>query len=140
MLWTAKAAKSVLVTCAETRLGAPKGDKEITFGDGAAAFLVSDAPASLLNFEGSYSVFQEMHENWRSDKDTFVRSWEERFIREAGYTRFPEVYRCCHEELQHNGAGYCQSRYLRSPTPGCWDTWRERLASNPWLSFRTPCL
>jgi len=81
-----KAAKCVLVACGETRLGAPKGDKEITLGDGAAAFLVSDAGVAA-HFEGSYSVFQEMHENWRSDKDVFVRSWEERFIREVGYTR-----------------------------------------------------
>ncbi len=82
----AKAAKCVLVTCAETRLGAPKGDKELTFGDGAAAFLVSDT-GTAADLEGSYSVFQELHESWRSDKDTFVRSWEERFSREAGYGR-----------------------------------------------------
>lgn len=87
----AKAAKCVLVTCAETRLGAPKGDKELTFGDGAAAFLVSDTDVAAV-IEGSYSIFQEMHENWRSDKDLFVRSWEERFIRDAGYTRIiPQV-------------------------------------------------
>jgi hydroxymethylglutaryl-CoA synthase len=87
----AKAAKCVLVTCAETRLGAPKGDKEITFGDGAAAFLVTSTGVAA-NIEGSYAIFQEFHENWRSDKDTFVRSWEERFIREAGYTKLvPEA-------------------------------------------------
>ena len=104
----------MLVACAETRLGAPKGDKEITLGDGAAAFLVSDAGVAA-HFEGSYSVFQEMHENWRSDKDVFVRSWEERFIREVGYTRvIPQSIGVALKQLQHNGEGYRQSRYLRS--------------------------
>jgi len=79
------AAENVLIACAETRIGAPNGDKEMSFGDGAAALLV--AKNGPVNIEGSVSVFQEFHDQWRSDKDTYVRSWEERFAREAGYTR-----------------------------------------------------
>lgn len=81
----AGSANSVLVVCAETRMGAPKGDKEMSFGDGAAALLVSKSGA--VDIVGSVSMFQEFHDVWRSDKDTFVRFWEERFVREAGYTR-----------------------------------------------------
>jgi hydroxymethylglutaryl-CoA synthase len=79
------AAENVLIACAETRMGAPNGDKEMSFGDGAAALLV--AKNGPVNIEGSVSTFQEFHDQWRSDKDTYVRFWEERFAREAGYTR-----------------------------------------------------
>jgi 3-hydroxy-3-methylglutaryl CoA synthase len=82
----AGSANSVLVACAETRLGAPKGDKEMSFGDGGAALLVSKEGVAV-DIDGSLSTFQEFHDVWRSDQDTFVRFWEERFVREAGYTR-----------------------------------------------------
>ncbi|MEE8470449.1 MAG: OB-fold domain-containing protein [Dehalococcoidia bacterium] len=79
-------AKCVLITCAETRMGAPNGDKEMSFGDGAAALLVADSEVAV-DIVGSHSVYQEIHDVWRSDKDTFVRFWEERFVRESGYMR-----------------------------------------------------
>ena len=82
----AGSANSVLVTCAETRLGAPNGDKEMSFGDGAAALLISKSDITV-NIDGCVSIYQEFHDQWRSDKDTFVRFWEERFNREAGYLR-----------------------------------------------------
>ena len=82
----AGSAQRVLVTCGETRMGAPNGDKEMSFGDGAAAVLVSSSDVAV-NIEGSVSVYQEFHDQWRSDKDTFVRFWEERFVREAGYLK-----------------------------------------------------
>jgi hydroxymethylglutaryl-CoA synthase len=82
----AGSARYVLVTCGETRMGAPNGDKEMSFGDGAAAVLVSDSDVAV-EIDGSVSVYQEFHDQWRSDKDTFVRFWEERFAREAGYLR-----------------------------------------------------
>ncbi|UCG82394.1 MAG: hydroxymethylglutaryl-CoA synthase family protein, partial [Dehalococcoidia bacterium] len=82
----AGSANCVLVTCAETLLGAPNGIKEMSFGDGAAALLISKTDVAV-SFDNSVSVFQEFHDQWRSDKDTFVRFWEERFVREAGYLR-----------------------------------------------------
>lgn len=82
----AGSAQHVLVTCGETRLGAPNGDKEMAFGDGAAALLVSKSDVAV-DIAGSLSMYQEFHDVWRSDHDTFVRSWEERFVREAGYLR-----------------------------------------------------
>jgi 3-hydroxy-3-methylglutaryl CoA synthase/uncharacterized OB-fold protein len=82
----AGSANCVLVTCAETRLGAPNGIKEMSFGDAAAALLISKEDIAV-HFDNSVSVFQEFHDQWRSDRDTFVCSWEERFVREAGYLR-----------------------------------------------------
>ncbi len=79
-------AKSVLVTCSETRLGAPRGDKELALGDGAAAVLVGNSN-TIVSIEGYHAIFEEFFDVWRSDQDTFVRLWEDRFGREAGYVR-----------------------------------------------------
>jgi hydroxymethylglutaryl-CoA synthase len=77
---------SVLVCAADTRLGYPAGPAELNFGDGAAALLVSagDTVAEVTRFE---SMYHEIQDVWRSDKDTFVRSAEERFSMDEGYVR-----------------------------------------------------
>ena len=76
---------SALVTAADCRLGYPRSDQEQSFGDGGAAVLVSgrDLWATL---EGDYSICNEMHDVWRNPEDTFVRTWESRFILGEGYT------------------------------------------------------
>ena len=82
---SAGSADTILVTVADTRMGLPNGDREMAFGDGAAAFLVSKA-APAINVEGVYSVSNELYDFWRADREAFVRAWEERFDREVGYT------------------------------------------------------
>ncbi|MFC1894178.1 hydroxymethylglutaryl-CoA synthase, partial [Chloroflexota bacterium] len=79
-------AKSVLVCTAENRLGLPDGDAEMAFGDGAAALMIGDT-GTIATFEGSYTHFDEFLDVWRSDKDYFVRSWEDRFSLSEGYER-----------------------------------------------------
>jgi hydroxymethylglutaryl-CoA synthase len=77
-------AESVLVCAADTRLGYPAGPAEMNFGDGAAALLIarSDTIAEVTQFETMYYEIQDV---WRTDKDTFVRSAEERFSMDLGY-------------------------------------------------------
>ncbi len=79
-------AQSVLVVAADTRLGYPAGPAETNFGDGAAALLVGggDVAAEVTRFE---TMYQEIQDVWRSDRDTFVRSAEERFSMDEGYVR-----------------------------------------------------
>jgi len=77
-------AKRVLVTAADCRLGAPQGEFEQSFGDGAAALLVGDSDVAV-EIEGQYSFSEEFTDLWRSDSDVFVRSWEDRFILKHGY-------------------------------------------------------
>lgn len=77
-------ARSVLVIASDARLGAPQGDFEQLLGDSAAAILVGDSEA-VASFEGSYSIFNEFTDVWRTSEDVFVRSWEDRFISEEGY-------------------------------------------------------
>lgn len=76
---------NVLVAAADSRIGYPRSDQEQAFGDGAAAVLVSKENA-LATFEGSYSICNEMIDVWRNPEDTFVRTWEGRFILGEGYT------------------------------------------------------
>lgn len=77
--------RTSLVAAADCRLGYPRSDQEQGFGDGAAAVLVSDQNL-LATFEGDYSICNEMHDVWRNPEDTFVRTWESRFILGEGYT------------------------------------------------------
>lgn len=76
---------NVLVAASDCRIGYPRSDQEQAFGDAAAALLVSKEDL-LATFEGSYTVFHEMMDVWRNPEDTFVRTWEGRFILGEGYT------------------------------------------------------
>ncbi|MBE0480273.1 MAG: OB-fold domain-containing protein [Dehalococcoidia bacterium] len=87
----AGSARNILVTAADRRLAGANGLMEMFFGDGAAALLISkdDVAADLV---GAYTISEDFFDMWRSDRDNFVRTYEERFIREQGYTRIiPEA-------------------------------------------------
>jgi 3-hydroxy-3-methylglutaryl CoA synthase len=77
-------AGQVLVTASDCRVGAPKGRFEQILGDGAAALMIGSEDL-LAALEGSYSVFREFTDLWRTQKDAFVQSAEARFVDEAGY-------------------------------------------------------
>lgn len=77
---------NILVSAADCRLGMPNSDAEISFGDGAAAFLIGKTNV-VAEIEGVYGISNELLDVWRSDKDAFVRSWESRFVYSEGYTR-----------------------------------------------------
>lgn len=79
-------AQRILVVASDCRLGYPRTDNEQLFGDAAAAVLVgrSGIAASVDAF---VSHIDEIHDMWRRDSDTFVRSWEDRFRLEEGYAR-----------------------------------------------------
>lgn len=79
-------AKSILMCAADNRLGYPNGDGEMSFGDGAAALVIGNT-GIVATIEGSYTHFDEFLDVWRSDRDVFVRSWEDRFSLTKGYTR-----------------------------------------------------
>jgi 3-hydroxy-3-methylglutaryl CoA synthase len=58
----------------------------MNFGDGAVAVLISDTGV-VAEIENYYSVFEELQDIWRSDRDTFTRSAEDRFIIDSGFNR-----------------------------------------------------
>ena len=78
-------AQNIIVVAADCRLGYPRSDYEQNFGDAAVALLVSKNGKPIANVKASYAISNEMYDVWRLDKDTFVQSWEERFLIEHGY-------------------------------------------------------
>ncbi|NQT48518.1 MAG: OB-fold domain-containing protein [Chloroflexi bacterium] len=84
-------ANSILVTAADTRLGAPAGMLEQQLGDGAAALLLGTENV-IAEIQDSYSVSDELAGQWRSYSDAFVRSGDDRMVLEKGYsTVLPEA-------------------------------------------------
>ena len=87
----AGSARNVLVTAADLRLAGANGMPEMFLGDGAGAVLISNDSVAA-EFIGGHTVSEDFFDQWRSDQDTFVRGYEERFLREKGYTRMvPEA-------------------------------------------------
>lgn len=78
-------AKNILVCAADIRLGLPNGPRELAYGDGAAAFTFGSERV-IATIDGRYSLSDEIIDVWRSDRDTYVRSWEDRFTKEKGYS------------------------------------------------------
>jgi len=77
-------AKNVLVTVSDCRLPAPNSEFEPVFGDGAAAFLIGDENVAV-EIEGSLTMSSDFIDVWKRDEDTYLRTWEDRFILDHGY-------------------------------------------------------
>jgi 3-hydroxy-3-methylglutaryl CoA synthase len=77
---------NILITAADFRLGYPGGSLEQILGDGAGALLIGDKNV-IASIEGYYGVFENFIDTWRTERDTFVQSWEDRFIHSEGYLR-----------------------------------------------------
>ena len=82
----AKTAAKVIVTAADSRLGAPGSEFEMNCGDGGAALLLGDTDV-VAALEGSYSVSDQIMDVWRTQNDRFIRSWETRFAITEGYMK-----------------------------------------------------
>jgi hydroxymethylglutaryl-CoA synthase len=80
----AGSAKNVLVTASDLRIGG--GGLDVSFGDGAAGFIVGDKDV-IATIEGSYSLNNELLDVWRAGGAGNVRSWEDRFVFEEGYLK-----------------------------------------------------
>jgi hydroxymethylglutaryl-CoA synthase len=77
---------SILVCAADSRLGYPAGPDEMTFGDGAAAILVGSKEL-IATIDHYYSRYHEIQDVWRSDRDSYVRTAEDRFASDMGYSK-----------------------------------------------------
>jgi len=81
-------ARNVLLTAADMRLAGAAGENEQFFGDGAAALLFGNENVAV-EIEGSYTLSDDIVDNWRAHDDVFVRSWEDRFGLDEGYRKIP---------------------------------------------------
>jgi len=79
-------AKKVMVAAADCRLGQPQSGFEQDYGDGSAALLIGDENV-ICEIEEVYTHTDDIMDTWRAENDTFVRSWEDRFVLTEGYTR-----------------------------------------------------
>jgi hydroxymethylglutaryl-CoA synthase len=76
--------KSILITASDCRLGGPQGRNEQLLGDGAAAIVIGSGQ-TIADVEGTYSIFSDFTDYWRTSGDAFVQSAEGRFIDVNGY-------------------------------------------------------
>jgi len=80
-----------MVCASENRIAKPGSSQEHTYGDGAAAFLTGNENV-LAQFKGSFSVASDFIDFRRTQEERFCHGWEERWIRDAGYSRIiPEA-------------------------------------------------
>lgn len=77
--------RNALVIAADARPAPPRTPLERNSGDAAAAFLLSGEEVAAV-VEDQVSLTEEIIDVWRTEWDRFVRSWEERFVVERGYT------------------------------------------------------
>lgn len=86
-----KDGESIMVCGSDARLGKPGSGQELTYGDGAAAFLVGTERV-IAEFKGSYSVSYDFVDNRRLSEERFGHVWEARWIRDEGYEKIiPEA-------------------------------------------------
>jgi hydroxymethylglutaryl-CoA synthase len=78
------AAENVIVTASDCRLGATQGVLEQLLGDGAAAIMIGSQNV-IAAIEGSYSIFSDFTDFWRTSQDTYIRSADGRFIEDNSY-------------------------------------------------------
>ncbi|MFH1350613.1 MAG: OB-fold domain-containing protein [Pseudomonadota bacterium] len=78
--------KNTLVCSSDLRLGLANGSKELEFGDGAAALLIGDSDL-IATIDDAYTVNNEIFDVYRPAEERFIRSWEDRFVREMGYMK-----------------------------------------------------
>jgi len=77
---------NILICASENRLAKPGSAQEHTFGDGAATFVVGSEDV-IAEFKGSYSVSHDFIDYRRIPEERFEHGWEERWIRDEGYTK-----------------------------------------------------
>lgn len=108
--------RDFLVCSSDMRLGMPNGPKEMEFGDGAAAFLLGDSDL-IATIDKAYTLTNELYDVYRPVTDQFVRSWEDRFVREIGFMKVvPETVRAALKEFGMGPEEFTRA-VISSPNP-----------------------
>ena len=90
---------SILVAATDRRETKAAYFYEMWFGDGAASLMVGDTDV-IAEYKGSYSVAHEFVDHYRGSDKKYDYVWEERWARDAGYSRIiPEVVNGLFEKL-----------------------------------------
>jgi hydroxymethylglutaryl-CoA synthase len=78
---------NIMVLAADFRMGKMGSMVEQFYGDGAGCLVVGKDNV-VAEFKGSFSVSYDFVDHFRADGKPFDRTWEERWIRDEGYTKF----------------------------------------------------
>ena len=82
---------SVLVCASDCRVSKPGSSQEPLYGDAAAAVLMGNDDV-IAALEGHFSISYDFPDRWKTTSDKFEHAWEDRFIRDVGYTKMiPEA-------------------------------------------------
>ncbi len=123
-------AGAVLVCASDLRLGKPNGAKEMEFGDGAAALLIGDSEM-IATIDHTYSVTNELYDVYRPSSERFVRSWEERFVREVGFTKVvPDTVAAALSQFKMTAAEFSRA-VISAPNPGYLGGVAKKLGFDP---------
>ncbi len=88
---SSKPERQALVVASDLRIAQPRSDMEGVIGDGAAALLLGDDNV-IAEFIDCCCTSQEIVDVWRAEQDSYIRTWEDRFVAEQGYLKLlPEV-------------------------------------------------
>jgi 3-hydroxy-3-methylglutaryl CoA synthase/NAD(P)-dependent dehydrogenase (short-subunit alcohol dehydrogenase family) len=81
-----KTDKTLMITAADCRQTKPGGFYEMWYGDGAASFVVGSKNV-IAQYQGSYSVSCDFVDHYRGAQNRFDYTWEERWVRDEGYSK-----------------------------------------------------
>ncbi len=73
-----------LVVASDCRVPAPDSELEMLAGDGSAALLFGNSDIAV-EIEGSYTITSDFMDIWKRPEDTYLHTWEDRFLIECGY-------------------------------------------------------
>ena len=83
---------NVLVCASDCRVSKPGSSQEPLYGDAAAAVLMGGSDDVIATLEGHFSVSYDFPDRWKTTGEKFEHTWEDRFIRDAGYAKIiPEA-------------------------------------------------
>lgn len=89
----------VLCIASERRAAKPASEAEMTYGDAAAAFLVTD-DHPVAEFLGSHSVTIDFVDHFRASGAVYDYAWESRWVRDEGFGKIaPEAVRAALRKL-----------------------------------------
>ena len=96
--------KSPLVVAGEKRKARAASSQELAYGDAAAAFTLG-TDRVIARFLGSHSVTLDFVDHFRSADEDFDYGWEERWIRDEGYSKIvPAAIKALLEKTGVKGA------------------------------------
>ena len=93
-------AKSPLLVASDKRKARAASAQELAYGDAAAAFTLG-SENTIAEFLGSHSLTLDFVDHFRGEGEDFDYGWEERWIRDEGYSKIvPAVVKALLDKLK----------------------------------------